>query len=399
MDEILDTIIKDKVYDDFLVEHFINLWREMGYSDMGVKIAEEKYNNNPKDETSALQLFNTYIETSNFMKMNSIWMKIASQFGLSQFSVHNIQSLYMLSQAEGSLPNTIDLAYMFAKKYIEKFKDEDKIKPWEGKLYLKILKKKGLTEDALKFLKTHAEVYPIDLERSREKLSILINEIEKLKNTDKHDKILSTKKELVLRIRDVIKANYEKPQEFNWIYDLYELLIQTLVDIVKDEVSQFDLIEMSREIQESEAKESELFDINKDDKLNIESVKWLWRSLVFYHDFELDSNKSTEAHNLRKASILATLYLMHRLKLAGIKYDTDNPSLNVFSGLSIIYARRYLQLSSVVYDLKGYFPYLSTEFLKPLEADAEEESKSKRLISYILHYNSNRWNCLQRTEN
>lgn len=139
---------------------------------------------------------------------------------------------------------------------------------------------------------------------------------------------------------------------------------------------------MNKEVKESEAKESELFEIVQEGKFNIESVKNLWRSLVFYHDFELDTNKSTEAHNLRKASILATLFLMHRLKLAGINYDTENPSKNVFSELCVIYSRRYLQLSSVVYDLKGYFPYLTIEFLKPLEDEIGKHSKYYNLFVF-----------------
>ena len=356
--------------------------REMGFSEMSVKISEERFNNNPKDQWAALQLFDTYIETSNFMKMNAISMKIAMQFGLTQFTVHNIESLYLLSQAEGSLPNTIDLAYMFAKKYIDKFKPEDKIKPCDGKLYIKILKKKGLTEDAITFLNSHPEIFPIDLERSREKCNIYSKEIERLKNSDKHDELVEVQKKHICEIRDIIKANYEKPQEFNWIYDLYEEIIRSLVDVVKEEVPQHDLITMNKEVEESEAKESELFEIVQEGKFNIESVKNLWRSLVFYHDFELDTNKSTEAHNLRKASILATLFLMHRLKLAGINYDTENPSKNVFSELCVIYSRRYLQLSSVVYDLKGYFPYLTIEFLKPLEDEIGKHLKYYNLFVF-----------------
>lgn len=180
----------------------------------------------------------------------------------------------------------------------------------------------------------------------------------------------------------MIKKNYEAPAEFNCIYDLYEVLVNTLVDVVRDEVPQHELITLHQEVKESEAKESELFDLEQEDgKYTIESVRNLWRSLVFYQDFELDTNKSTEAHNLRKASMLASLYLMHRLKLAGVKYDCDSPSRNVFSEACVIYAKRYLQLSSLVYDLKGYFPYLTLDFVTPLEADAEDDLKSKQILS------------------
>ena len=105
----------------------------------------------------------------------------------------------------------------------------------------------------------------------------------------------------------------------------------------------------------------------------------LWRSLIYYQDFEIESNKSAEAHNLRKTSILAQLYLMHRLVLAGVKYEHENSPKNVFSEISVIYAKRYLQLSSVVYDLKGYFPYLDEKFIEPLEKEIQEELKSKEL--------------------
>ncbi len=40
-----------------------------------------------------------------------------------------------------------------------------------------------------------------------------------------------------------------------------------------------------------------------------------------------------------------------------------------------MYAKRYLQLSSLVYDLKGYFVYLDKSFAETLENELDQTGK------------------------
>ena len=372
LDEILERILEHKVFDEFLVEHFMSICRELGYADMSVKLAEARYNNNPNDHNNAVQMFNTYVATNDFMKMNGTSSKIATTFSLPQYAVHSIQSLYMLSQSEGSPPNIIDLAYMFAKKHIDKFGDEDEIPPSEGKLYVKILQAKSMAQEALQFIEKHSAIYSGDLERARSKIDILKSHIEKASSNQGDVNELQEK--LLGIVRDVIKNNYEKPQEFNCIYDLYEIMVQTLVDLAREQIKTQDLAELYSEIKLSEAKESEVFDLEQGGKgYNLESVKNLWRSLVFYQDFELE-NKTAEAHNLRKASVLSQLYLIHKMKFG----ETVAKDHEVFAEISLLYAKRYLHLSSLVYDLKGYMPYLTLDFINPLEAETESSLKGNK---------------------
>lgn len=378
LDEIMQRVVEGKIFDDFLVDHFMSICNELGYPDMSVKVAEARYNDDPNDQKCALQMFDTYVSTNDFMKMNATSMKIATTFGFSEFSIHSIQSLYMLSQSDGALPNTIDLAYMFAKRHMDKFKDEDKVFPCDGKLYLKILKKKGMSQEASMFIQKHPETFSGDLERARENIDILQGEINILKQKGKLLDLKVPQSRLIEEIRKVIKQNYEKPAEFNSIYDLYEILINTLVDVLSEDINEHELVKLYNDTKESEAKESELFElIQEGEAYTIESIKTLWRSLIFYQDFEAETNKSTEAHNLRKASILSQLYLMHRMVLAGVKYDPENTPKNIFTDICLNYTKRYIQLSSVVYDLKGYFPYLSSDFITPLEAILEEDLKGR----------------------
>lgn len=314
-EEVMTKIIEFKAYDEFLVSHFMNMSKELGYADtMGVKVAEARYENDPSNQVNALQLFDTYVSINDFMKMNATSTKIATTFGLDKYSIHSIQSLYMLSQTDGALPNTIDLVYMFGKRHIDKYSDEDKIPVVDGQLYLKILKKKNMSSEALEFIQKHPETFSSDLEKSREIISLLQFEIDSFKKQGKIEEARDPQGKLLTEVRDVIKKNYENPAEFNCIYDLYEILVNTLVDIVQESIKDQELERIYQESRDSEAKESELFELsNESNTFNEESVKNVFRSLMYYQDFELDTNKSTEAHNLRKASILAQLYLLHRL--------------------------------------------------------------------------------------
>lgn len=185
----------------------------------------------------------------------------------------------------------------------------------------------------------------------------------------------------------MILENYKNPAEFKSIYNLYELLVNTLVDLTKSDLPNYSLEEVYQEVKESEAKEDD--DLDQGDSLyNIESVKALWRNFINYQDFEIDTNKTSEAHNLRKASILAQLYLAHRLVIAGINYDTEKYSKNLFHEISAVYAVRYLHLSSTVYDLKGYFVYLDLSFIDSftnhiddLRSKMELDESNKTVVS------------------
>lgn len=377
LEEVMKRIINDDIYDEFLVEHFMSMCKELGYTNMSVTIAEAKYNHDPGNQTSAIQLFETYVSINDFMKMNAISMKIFNMFGLENYEIHGIQSLYMLSQSDKGSPTTIDLAYMFANKHISSYGDEP-IPSSFGKLYIKILRAKSLSNKAKEFIENHPETFSSSLDRSKEIISILAERISKLKKLEKYDELIAIQFSLIRELTTVIKINYEIPTEFNCIYDLYELLVSTLVDIVGNQVSDFDLEQFYLEVQQTEANEGNLFVLDQGvNEYGIGSVKNLWSSLMYYQDYELETNKSTEAHNLRKASILSQLYLMHRLVLAGIKYKHQDASNNVFSEVATIYTKRYLLLSSLVYDLKGYFPYFDMNFMKIFEDDLQEELQSK----------------------
>ena len=235
-----------------------------------------------------------------------------------------------------------------------------------------------MTQQALSFLEKHPEIFNGRLERSRETINILQEEINILKKRGKIENLQEPQCKLIGELKKVIKENYEKPQEFNCIYNLYECLVRTLVEVVQEEIKEQDLLEIFEDAKNSEAKEGALFNLDQgENEYTIESVKEFWRSLIFYQDFELTENKTTEAHNLRKASILAQLYLMHRLVVAGVKYEYENSPRNIFSNICLVFAKRYLQLSSVVYDLKGYFPYLDEKFYESLEKEVSGNPKSK----------------------
>ena len=188
-------------------------------------------------------------------------------------------------------------------------------------------------------------------------------------------------------VNKVILENYNNPAEFKSVYNLHELLINTVVDLIKNELANYSLEEVYSDVKQSEAKENDDLD-QGDNAYNIESAKALWRNFINYQDFEIDTNKTSEAHNLRKASILAQLYLAHRLVIAGIQYDTENYSKNVFHQICAVYALRYLHLSSTVYDLKGYFVYLDLSFIDyftnqidELHSKMEIDESNKTVVS------------------
>jgi hypothetical protein len=379
LEEVMRRIINDDIYDEFLITHFMSMCKELGHTSMSVKIAEAKYNNNPEDQASALQLFETYVSINNFMKMNAISMKIYNMFSLPIYEIHGIQSLYMFSQSDKGMASTLDLAYMFANKIVISYGDEP-IPPSFGRLYIKILRAKSSRIKAIEFIEKYPDTFSGYLERSKQIISILAERISQLKKSGNIDELQAIQYRLIEELRTVIKTNYENPPEFNCIYDLYELLISTLVDVLQHEISSsdLDLGKLYHEIQETETKGSHLFILDQgENDYNLESVKNLWTSLIYFQNFELETNKSTEAHNLRKASILSQLYLMHKLVLAGINYKHQEVAKNVFSEVAMVYARRYLLLSSLVYDLKGYFPYFNSDFMKTFENDLQENVKSK----------------------
>ena len=129
LEGILERITVDKIFDNFLVQHFISSCKELSLIDMGVKLVEAKHNNNPDDQNTSLQLFDMYVSINDFMKMNATSMKIFNTFKLPEYQIHGIQSLYMLSQSGKGMPNTIDLALMFANIHMQKYTDEDKVFP------------------------------------------------------------------------------------------------------------------------------------------------------------------------------------------------------------------------------------------------------------------------------
>lgn len=96
---------------------------------MGVRLAEAEFENNPNDVNTALQMFDIYVGTNDFMKMNATSMRIFNTFKLPEYQLHGIQSMYMLSQSPHGQSSTIDLALMFINKHMEKYSDDDKIFP------------------------------------------------------------------------------------------------------------------------------------------------------------------------------------------------------------------------------------------------------------------------------
>jgi len=188
---VVDQIINEKIFEKFIIEHFMTISRELGYPDISVKLIEAKFENNPKDIASATQLFDTYVEANNFMKINAISMKISAIPGMEMYSVHSIQSLYMLSKTEGALPSTIDLALMFAKKHFDKIPEGEKIIPKEGQLYIKILNAKNMYAEALGYINLHPEIYSSDFERQREIIRILELQVNKLKSDNKLEELIT----------------------------------------------------------------------------------------------------------------------------------------------------------------------------------------------------------------
>ena len=339
----------------------MTITRELGYSDLAVKILESKSNNDPTDQKSALELFDAYVAANDFMKMNATSMKISNTFGLPKYKVHNVQSLYMLSQSETAPPNMIDLAYMFAKKLIDEH-GEGNIPPSEGKLYAKILAAKGMYNEALDFVQNTQGLFAItnedkvtaedskeeipadnEFEKSRKIIEIMTEQATKDSSGENQAK-------LVTQVYKMISDNYKNPAEFKSIYDLYLLLIDTLTTMVHDQIQGQKLTDIYKEVQDSEAKDNDGKSVwvhnftileltNGDGSYTIDSLKTLWVNLRVFQDFELDTNKTSEAHNLRKASILSQLYLAYKLLKHGAIYDQSSIN-SIFHDISLTYAKR-----------------------------------------------------------
>lgn len=94
------------------------------------------------------------------------------------------------------------------------------------------------------------------------------------------------------------------------------------------------------------------------------------QSLRFYQNHRIEE-KSTEIHNLRKASILAEFYLFHKLLQAGM---TPHPDKTEFLPLCQDYATRYSATSAMVYDLKPYFVYFDSEMRETIVEKIHKQS-------------------------
>lgn len=125
---------------------------------------------------------------------------------------------------------------------------------------------------------------------------------------------------------DVIKDNYNRPNEFQCIFDMYEKLIRLLIhqnSITSTSLSQF-LSSPSTPFETP-------------------SLECIYHSFSSFSNYELE-NKSTELHNLRKASILGCLYTLHKLSF---KFSTESEIIAIASD----YCLWYLSISAMVYDL------------------------------------------------
>lgn len=240
--------------------------REIGYSELSVKLIEAKVEDNPDDFDSILQLFETYVASNDYMKMNMTSKKIALKFSKPEYNVHSIQSFYMLSQSSDAMTGSIDLAFMFAKKHIGSFSESDKIPSNDGKLYIKIMLKKNMFNEALEFISEHPEVYSSEFEIERLKISILESQIEYLKSSNSDIKSVQAQlaktwfkmilKNYVRYAKSRQTEGYETQGEFKSIYDVYEILIRNIIQ--KDEVQDKDLVEeFYKGADEEESKEDE----------------------------------------------------------------------------------------------------------------------------------------------
>jgi len=106
---------------------------------------------------------------------------------------------------------------------------------------------------------------------------------------------------------------------------MYEDLIRYIVNLKLIKITDFECLLTLENEAESISHLSEL------------SIENVYQSLHFYSTFHPE-NKSTEYHNLRKASMLGKLYLLHKLCLSNI---LGKPSKNTFYETCLSYAKQY----------------------------------------------------------
>lgn len=126
-----------------------------------------------------------------------------------------------------------------------------------------------------------------------------------------------------------LKENYQRPDQFQCIFDLYEDLSRHLVNL---KLSHCDwqglkLIETVEITDESCL-------------LSDPTVESLYTALHYYSSYHME-NKSTEYQNLRKASMLGKLYLLHKLCLSNLIGKPSSGGKNVFYETCLSYAKQY----------------------------------------------------------
>ena len=184
--EVANTLIGEGIYEKFIVDHFMAIAMELGYSNTAIKVIEAKSKHQESDDQNAIiQLFEAYVSVNDFMKMNAVSKKI----GLPKYKMHSIQSIYMLSRSDAAPPGTITLAFMFVNKHIGNYTESDKVPSNEGKLYLKILKAMNMHTQAIDYIQAHPEIYSSAFERSLEIIKLLESQVNFLKSSD-IDKLL-----------------------------------------------------------------------------------------------------------------------------------------------------------------------------------------------------------------
>ena len=181
LEEVASTLIGENIYEKFIVDHFMTIAQELGYSNTAIKVIEAKSKHQESsDQNAIIQLFEAYVSINDFMKMNAVSKKI----GLPKYEMHSIQSIYMLSQSDAAPPGTIDLAFMFMNKHIGNYAESDKVPSNEGKLYIKILNAKNMHTQAIDYIQAHPEIYSSTFELSLEIKKLLEHQVDFLKSSD-----------------------------------------------------------------------------------------------------------------------------------------------------------------------------------------------------------------------
>ena len=101
----------------------------------------------------------------------------------------------------------------------------------------------------------------------------------------------------------------------------------------------------------------------------IEAVKQIYKSFKRYESYELES-KTTNHHNCRKSALLSMLLLKNKLlTVLGIEEGAGQVEQSVqnfidlnstsYKASVLTYAERYFELSSMIFDLFPFIPFLS----------------------------------------